>query len=270
MLLAVVNSFLVPIEMSFEPRFTGKEGYHLFDRSVDIVFLLDMLVTSVTTYWDSQGEEVRSVKKILWRYVLSWGFLADLMALLGNSFFASLYPKLSVLALCKVVRVLRIGAFVRHSNLPMSTKAPLNLLKYTLYLVIYLNFLACTWWLVCLQNANRTKDGRSSQWYTPTDWINYPDSTLFDPETSSVHQYIVSIYYAVLINGFNELGPVNTIEIGFAILFLLSSSLINTLMFSQIVVLIQGIQRRSNSISSTIDSSNTIMMYLGVSPWAQE
>jgi len=52
------------------------------------------------------------------------------------------------------------------------------------------------------------------------------------------------------------MGPVNTIEIAFAIVFLLASSLINALMFSEIVVLIQGLDKTENAIQEFIDGSN--------------
>lgn len=45
------------------------------------------------------------------------------------------------------------------------------------------------------------------------------------------------LYYGILILSSNELGPVNTIEIAFITLMLLASSMINTLVFSDIAAL---------------------------------
>ena len=82
------------------------------------------------------------------------------------------------------------------------------------------------------------------QWYSPTEWINFKDSKLFSPSTSKLEQYLSCIYYAVLMMGFNEMGPVNLIEMLFAVLSLLLTSLINALIFSEIVMIIQTLDRK--------------------------
>jgi len=63
---------------------------------------------------------------------------------------------------------------------------------------------------------------------------------MFSVDTSNYYKYIVCIYYSVLLIGFNELGPVNPIEMVFSIAFLLSASMINAQIFSEIVLLMQS------------------------------
>ena len=119
-------------------------------------------------------------------YLMSAQFVFDFMALLGNNLFQTIFPKIKFLALFKVARVTRLGTYIAHSNFPKHIKAPLRLLKYTLYFVIYLNFVGCSWWIVCSLHKNDFRNGQSLKWYSPTDWINYADSTLFEPSTTKM------------------------------------------------------------------------------------
>ena len=109
MILAMANSFLAPIDIAFEPEFTKNQQYLWMMNSVDIVFFLDMIIISLTTFTDSHGAEIRDNKKIMLRYVFSLSFLPDLLSLLGNSFFSILLSKLHTLVLFKVVRVAKLG-----------------------------------------------------------------------------------------------------------------------------------------------------------------
>jgi hypothetical protein len=60
-----------------------------------------------------------------------------------------------------------------------------------------------------------------SQWYMPLEWLNYLDSNLLDESCDFWCQYGNSMYYSVLFLGINEIGPVNTNEIGFCSLIIL-------------------------------------------------
>ena len=51
--------------------------------------------------------------------------------------------------------------------------------------------------------------GTPSTWYPPLDWINYVDSRLFTEEYDLLKKYTTFFYYALLILGSNEIGPVN-------------------------------------------------------------
>ena len=55
------------------------------------------------------------------------------------------------------------------------------------------------------------------------------------------------LYYSILMMGFNELGPVNPLEMLFGIFSLLTASLLNAQIFSEIVLLLQSFSKRSNA-----------------------
>ena len=71
MFLATLNSFIVPIDIAFEPGYTLNDSYRAMTNGIDVVFLLDMVAISLTTFRDSNGSEVRNHFSIISRYVLS-------------------------------------------------------------------------------------------------------------------------------------------------------------------------------------------------------
>jgi len=50
LVLAVQNSMLIPIDMSFEPVFNEWVVYKVFDTIIDLFFLFDMILMCVTTH----------------------------------------------------------------------------------------------------------------------------------------------------------------------------------------------------------------------------
>ena len=84
MILAIQNSFFVPIEMVFSNSSLDNPLYFVFSLIVDLIFLLDMVVICLTTFRDNKGKEVKDVKKIMANNFRSFRFYPDLLALLGS------------------------------------------------------------------------------------------------------------------------------------------------------------------------------------------
>jgi hypothetical protein len=55
LILAIQNSFIIPIDLAFKPEFTKIPWFKLFDALVDILFVIDMVLMFLTTYLDSKG-----------------------------------------------------------------------------------------------------------------------------------------------------------------------------------------------------------------------
>lgn len=75
-------------------------------------------------------------------------------------------------------------------------------------------------------------------------------------------RYLLMFYYSTLIQGFNEVGPVNSIEMGFAMLALLLGSMFNALIFGDIASLISILQQKKAEHQQFIDQSNISMDYI--------
>ena len=50
LLLALQNSFIIPLDLAFEPKFTSYKGFANFDLFVDIIFVIDMIIMFFTSY----------------------------------------------------------------------------------------------------------------------------------------------------------------------------------------------------------------------------
>ena len=82
MLLAVYNSFTIPLQVAFHLHSMDHPVYILVDVIINIVFICDMLVNFRTTFIDEEsGEEVTDPKEIAVNYLKS-RFKIDLIGVL--------------------------------------------------------------------------------------------------------------------------------------------------------------------------------------------
>ena len=207
--LAIVNSIMVPLEISFsEVEFFQGTIYIALDLLIDLVFLVDMILMFFTSFRNRFGEEVRDQVQIAINYLKQKRFLFDLCSVLGTNIFTIFIPLLKVFKFFKIVRIFRIKNFIQSLNLPKGVKSILKIIKITFYTLILMHVYACLWyWVVKDRGSGYGSEGKWVAWVMPTDFINFQDSKLFDPEMSSYHRYLTFLYYAILMLGCNEIGP---------------------------------------------------------------
>ena len=70
------------------------------------------------------------------------------------------------------------------------------------------------------------------------DWLDYTESKFLDDDISLTQKYSTALYLGVLMISNNEMGPVNSVELATATIFLLLSSILNAQIFGDIAVLI--------------------------------
>lgn len=150
---------------------------------------------------------------------------------------------------------------IARSNVPEEVKASLNLFKLIFYLVLFMHLVCCGWHMCCKIHMNKlSEDGISLQWYTPTNWLNYPDQILFEQEkTPLLEKYLTFFYHAVLVQGTNELGPVNKIEIAFGFMALFSAQLLNAQIFSEMALLLHTMGKKQTNYQEKLDNANEVM-----------
>ena len=208
LILALQNSIAIPIDLTFQPEFMGTTVFQVFDNIIDAFFLMDMILMFFTSYLDKTGNEVFQALMIARKYVRTFRFLADFLAILGTGVVTSLFPTFKIFGIFKVVRILRLGAMITAMNVPEDVKALLNLIKLIFYLCLFLHVLGCVWFYVCRLSFNQVDDlGLLLTWYPPTDWLWYEDSILFTDEYGILEKYLISVYHGVLVLGSNEMGP---------------------------------------------------------------
>jgi hypothetical protein len=90
-------------------------------------------------------------------------------------------------------------------------------------------------------------------------WLNYEDNDFFLDETPIARKMLISIYFAVLMLGANEMGPVNMVEMVFVSVGLIITSLANAQIFGEMAVLISTIERKKTNYQSKLDKANVSM-----------
>mmetsp|Transcript_42068 Transcript_42068/g.64479 ORF Transcript_42068/g.64479 Transcript_42068/m.64479 type:complete len:205 (+) Transcript_42068:1109-1723(+) len=199
------------------------------------MFLIDMLLMLITSFLDHRrGREVLDSNEIIPNYLLSLRFVVDFLSVSAD------FIKIKLLSFVKMVRVMRINEVISRTILPIKTKAALRLGKLLFYLGLYLHVLGCLWFAICSVNANsEDATGFNLTWIPPFHYVNYADNNLFDVDQDTIYQYTVAVYYAILMIGTNEMGPVSPEEIFFCTVALLASSLVYNLIFSEIMKIIK-------------------------------
>ena len=55
LLFAIYNSFTIPLEQAFRPGFLQLQLFQVMDTIIDVLFLLDILLSFFTTYMNKRG-----------------------------------------------------------------------------------------------------------------------------------------------------------------------------------------------------------------------
>ena len=209
-----------------------------------------MFLTSVV---DSKGKHITNSIEIAFIYIKTRRFYFDVMSLL------SIYKPLRILGFTKMFRVQRLATFINRLNVEPLLKTFFKLLKLIFYLFLVIHIMSCFMWLVVKQNKDEFLDGISLRYYPPLDWINVADSELFVEDIPIFKKYLVCLYYGVLILGLNEMGPVNNIEMLYFIGTLLMSAIMNSLIFSDVIMLIDELSKPSQVYQEKLDSMFGVM-----------
>ena len=170
----------------------------------------------MTTYFNERtGEEELDSKQIIFHY-LKGQFWIDVISsfpvsliLLTVSGLAINSKLLKFLGVMKLTRIMRLSKIISYSHLKSDSKSFMNFVKLFFFLAIYLHLQASIWFIIA-------KD--DEKWIPPLDTIG---NTTDLYEQTTIYQYLMSIYYSVLIFCPNDLLPQNMIELLFTIFALI-------------------------------------------------
>ena len=202
MLCAVWNCFSLPFDVAFEPPVMKTTGFDLLNAFIDICFLLDIIISFRTTYFDSRtGDEVIEPKMISKNY-LRGRFWMDLIATVPVDTLAEWFTggntdvsTLQLFGLLKLTRVLRLSRIIAYMNVRQDVKVTLKLAKLVFFLVMYLHVLGCSWWYI-------VRDGQ--EWMPPLDYV-WVETDIY--EQTVWRKYWMSLYHSVNTLTGNDLGP---------------------------------------------------------------
>lgn len=151
LILAVWNSFIVPVEVAFEPEWMTIWVYLCLEYFIDFVFVVDIVLNFFTSFQHPKtGDNVNNCALICWHYVKG-RFSIDLISaipfeLVGSALFREgNNAMLQLFGLCKLVRVLRLGRLLTFINLKENLKLSFKLINLIFFLILYLHMVGCMW-----------------------------------------------------------------------------------------------------------------------------
>jgi hypothetical protein len=141
-----MNTFFVPLKISFKPIRFQTTGFTIFDIFVDILFLIDIILMFMTSFLNSKGQQITDRADIAINYMSQKRFTYDLLAIFGTEIFAKKNPIFAFFGLFKLTRIGRLSEFVQKLNIPSHIKSYIMIFKMSLFLTIWIHIQACIWY----------------------------------------------------------------------------------------------------------------------------
>lgn len=191
MLSALFNCFTIPFKVSFNPDFMETQIFKSFNSIIDFIFALDIIITFRTALIDSYGNEISTPIEIAKHYVKA-SFWIDLCATIPidqiiESFANKSNAYYEMFGILKLGRVLRLNKIIAFLNVEEDVKATMKLTKMVFFLMVYIHFFACLWFLFVKNN----------QLWVPIVHLN--TDNWYQLYTSGIlEQYLVCVHSAVL------------------------------------------------------------------------
>ena len=120
----------------------------IFDYTVDIIFVIDLIMGFFTSVIDTKGFISFDSRVIAKVYTSQFRFYADFLSIFGSGWFEQISPNFKIFGFFKLIRVFRINGMIAKTNVEQITKSALNLSKLILFLLLYIHFVACYNWII--------------------------------------------------------------------------------------------------------------------------
>jgi len=114
LVLAVVNAFAVPVELSIYEDLSSNEFYEKLDLVINVVFMVDLAICFNTAYYNKEGQLVFSRKKIAENYFKGM-FFVDFFSSIPYSLIG--LNQLKILKILKIARITRIAKVINKSEM---------------------------------------------------------------------------------------------------------------------------------------------------------
>ena len=155
--LALYNSIFIPLQIFYKDKGHSAllgEVVTIIDASVDLIFLIDIVIKFRTTFLDpKQSIEVKDPHAIAFRYLKGTFFIDFISSVPFASFAASDASGIGVdlldaLGLLKLLRLGRLYTTVQRANMPQDIKVYLKVIMMALILFVSIHVLSCIWFTV--------------------------------------------------------------------------------------------------------------------------
>ena len=205
---AIYNSIGLPIEIAFGLK--GEFDY-IINNVIDIMFLIDILLTFRKTYTDPfTGDEVFDLLRIRTNY-FKGNFTIDVLSTVPFEKVAKIFAgldsdlkKFTVISCLKLIRILRLGRLINYLNESDDFKLQLRLFKLCFILILYIHITACVWFFMCVATD---KKWIPAQYDAYSRYLGLAKVGFYDQDV--YHKYILTFYNAILQLMGNDISPNN-------------------------------------------------------------
>ena len=116
------------------------------------------------------------------------------------------------------------------------TKLSMKLVTLTLFLLIYVHFVACAWFYI-IDNF-----GESNDWVPPLNTLDMSVIKLY--EEGHIYKYWVCVYYSVIMLAGGDVYPNTSLHDSVAGMFILSGAIVTAIMFGNMAVIITSLNKK--------------------------
>lgn len=159
---------------------------------------------------------------------------------------------LVALKMFKLIRLARLSKVITYLNFQSNVKMSLRLGKLIFLLILYLHLVCCFWFYLVAEDKI---------WVPPL--YTSGDSEAFYNE-AAIYQYIISLYYSVLLLAGNDMFPQRYYEVIFTTIMIFASFIINANIFGNIAVLLQQIYRKSSNFQEKLETATSTMKNINI------
>ena len=139
-------------------------------------------------------------------------------------------------------------------NVDEDIKASLNLMKMIFFLIIYIHFYACIWWLIC-------KDAHS-KWIPQVDMESDDFYQIYGKPIATKYNFSIFTAVQVLLGG--DIMPQDGLQTTIAAIGTMLGAIINANIFSELVVIVESMGRAEKKFQSKFSSINTALINLNL------
>jgi hypothetical protein len=134
----------------------------------------------------------------------------------------------------KVIRITSLSEIIKKLSVKDEVKATIKMFQLIFYLVLYIHMKACIFFYITRIFGKK--------WLPPIFW-DYPvdvgaDGEKFYSPENYLNQYIVSVYYSVLMLKPNEIGPRTDIDTLVCALWLIIDLIVSAQIYGSVAVLV--------------------------------
>ena len=230
----VFTSFQVP----FDTAFTAYR-VDAITTTVDIIFVLDLLLNMRTTFLDIDHVEVTDDREILLRYL--WGFFViDLLSTLPfESIFSGTITSLGLLNALKMIRLLRLGRLLKKFD-DVTAAGVLRLGRIIVGILLFLH------WLTCAMKLLVDAEDRTVSWHVWGD-LHIDRKIINDSKNGEAMDLYFVFFYSSTAMLFRSIDshPVTRNERAFVSLVIIFGSMLQAVLFGSVAVLISSFDKSS-------------------------